>query len=173
MEIWKDVPGYEGYYQASNIGRIKSLNRVIKRGNSTMKLKERILKQRINQNGYCVVPLQINSKKKIFKVHQLVAMAFLNHAPCGMLRVVDHVDNNKTNNLLENLQILSTRENNVKSIKQSTSKYTGVSWSSSSGKWRAAIKHKGRWYHLGLFMCEKQASFAYKIALFNIKSGLY
>ena len=78
LEIWKDIAGYEGYYQVSNLGRVKSLDRIVKReyrGNTTVK--GRILKFNLNHKGYPIVYLYLNSKQKTISVHRLVAMAFI------------------------------------------------------------------------------------------------
>ena len=111
MEIWKDVPRYEGYYQVSNLGRVKSLCRIVNHSKGHAVRKECILNGTINNKGYTKVRLQICNVYKVFAVHQLVAMAFLDHIPNGMSSVVDHIDNNKLNNSLSNIQIVSNSEN--------------------------------------------------------------
>lgn len=97
-EIWKDIAGYEGLYQISNFGNVKSLEKkVINRIN-----KEKKLKMFDNGHGYYQVVLQKNKEKKSFKVHRLVARAFLsneNNLPC-----VNHKDCNRKNNHVENLE---------------------------------------------------------------------
>lgn len=106
MEIWKDVIGYEGYYQVSNLGNIKSL------GNNKTR-KEKILNPRICNAGYFYVNLSLNGKAASKKIHQLVATAFLNHVPCGHKLVVNHKDFNKLNNIIDNLEIVTSRENTI------------------------------------------------------------
>ena len=93
-EIWKDIVGHEGRYQVSNKGRVKSL----KFG------KERIMKQSLNSAGYPILNLCKEGKRKTFQVHQVVAIAFLNHVPDGNKLVVDHRNNDKINNSLSNLR---------------------------------------------------------------------
>ena len=100
-EIWKDIPGYEGCYQVSTLGRVKTVERLTKRKNGTsFTVQERIKKQRIGTSGYYMVDLKVDRKSKTFRVHKLVAMTFLNHTPNKYKEVVDHIDNNKLNNLI-------------------------------------------------------------------------
>ena len=155
IEIYKDIIGYEEMYQVSNLGNIKSY----KNG------KEKQLKLVKITDGYLIVNLYINGIRKTRKVHQLVAESFLNHKRCGMELVVNHIDFNKTNNKLENLEIVSNRENSNRKHLKSTSKYTGVYWNKCIGKWRAYIFINGNQKHLGLFTNELEASEAYQLEL--------
>lgn len=98
-EIWKDINDYEELYQISNLGNIKSLNRVLK---DNRVWKERIMKPVKDKDGYFCVNLYKNNKTKRFKVHRLVAQAFIpnpDNLPC-----VNHKDEDKTNNNVENLE---------------------------------------------------------------------
>lgn len=160
MEIWKDIPNYEGIYQVSSLGRVKSL------GNNKRK-KEKILKPATNPYGYVHVVLSKDAVSKSMKTSQLVAMAFLNHVPCGHKIVVDHIDDNKLNNTLENLQLITQRENTCKTQGRYSSQYRGVSWCKSRKKWTSNIRINGKSTYLGYFMIELEASNAYKIALNN------
>lgn len=162
-EVWKDIPGYEGLYQVSNLGNVKSLSRIILRnGIHPFLSKEKLLKLSIDNWGYPRVSLFRNSNQSYSQVHQLVAMVFLNHKPDRALKlVVDHINNIKTDNRLENLQIISQRENTSKDKKNKTSKYTGVSWHSNYKKWISGIRINGKIKHLGYFTCEVKASEAY------------
>ncbi len=153
-EIWRDVPNYEGVYQVSNLGNVKSLNY-----NKTKK--ERLLKLTLC-GGYLLSYFYSDGKVKKFRVHQLVAMAFLGHEPCGHKVVVDHKNNNPFDNRLENLQLISHRENCSKDKKNKTSKYKGVSWSKNRNKWVSSIRLNGGRLFLGYFKCETTASLVYQ-----------
>jgi hypothetical protein len=158
MEIWKSIKDYEDY-EVSNFGNVKSLKFS----------KERILKPGTEYGRYLTVVLCRESKPKTFKVHQLVATSFLNHQPCGMKLVVNHIDFNKTNNNVSNLEIVTQRGNTNKKHIKSSSKYIGVTWYKNYNKWTATIYVNNKNKHLGYFTDELEAHKAYKIALNNIK----
>jgi len=174
-EIFKDIPSYEGYYQVSNLGRVKSLERKITHPHSGyMTIKERILKNRISGRdykkgeGYYQVILYNKSGKKYYGVHVLVAMTFLGHVPSMHKIIVDHIDDNKLNNNIKNLQLITTRHNCSRSKNNKTSKYTGVFWDKSKNKWVARIYQNKKSKHLGTFDCELSASNAYQNELKNL-----
>jgi YHS domain-containing protein len=161
MEIWKDIPNYEGCYQVSNLGRLKSLKMN----------KETILKGGISSTGYLKFCLILNRKTKYYSMHQLVAMAFLNHKPCGYKLVVNHKNFNRLDNRLENLEVITHRENTNRKHIKSKSKYVGVQWSSNINKYRAVILINGKDKILGQFDDEKEASNYYEKALISLKNG--
>jgi hypothetical protein len=169
-EIWKDIPEYEGFYQVSNLGRVKSLPRewISGRG-GVYKHNGKILKMTKDEKNYLRVGLQVNKKNKVYQVHQLVAMAFLGHKPCGMKLVVDHINDNPSDNCLENLQIVTTRFNAYKSQGKYSSKYKGVSLHSVNKNWVAQININGKRKHIGSFDCEIKAHQAYENALKNLE----
>lgn len=108
-EIWKDIQGYEGLYQVSNFGKVKSLNRTIITYNGiTRNMSEKILKPRLH-NGYYNVSLQKNNQTKYCTIHQLVANAFIPNP--NNLSQVNHKDENKTNNHVDNLEWCTARYN--------------------------------------------------------------
>ena len=162
MEIWKDIKNYEGRYQVSDLGRIKSLKR---KGC----LKDRILKQFKDLKGYYRVELFKKNNPKRFVVYILVATALLNHTPCGFKKVVDHKDNNPLNNNLNNLQLTTQRHNCSKDKKGYTSKYVGVVWSKKAKKWQSQININSKLKYLGTYKNEYKAHLAYQNALKNIK----
>lgn len=94
-EIWKNIPEYNGLYQVSNMGRVKSLNY---KGTG----KEKILKPATNKEGYLRVGLCKDGKRKRFRIHRLVAIHFIPNP--NNLPEVNHIDENKTNNCVENLE---------------------------------------------------------------------
>lgn len=162
VEDWKDVLGYEGFYEVSNTGRVKSLGRfVIARAGRKRYKKESILKPGL-RHGYELVGLCIDNKQETKMVHKLVAIAFLNHVPCRYKEIVDHINNIRTDNRLENLQLISHRENCSKDRKGGSSKYVGVSWNKSKSNWACKIQIKGENINLGYFKTEIEAHNAYQ-----------
>lgn len=108
VEVWKDIKDYEGFYQGSNWGRVKSLERIDCIGHHR---KERILKPKKDKYGYLQVNLWKNGKKKTFTVHRLVTEAFIpnpNNLPC-----INHKDECKTNNNVNNLEWCDNKYNNA------------------------------------------------------------
>ena len=102
-EYWKPVADYEGLYEVSNWGRARSLDRWVKGRNGSVRLcKGRILKLKTNNQGYLLVTLCKNGKGKTFTVHRLVAEAFLPNT--DNLPEVNHKDENKLNNNVDNLE---------------------------------------------------------------------
>ena len=166
QEIWKDIPNYEGYYQVSNLGNVKSLSRIVKNGLGTRTVCGKILKNLVNTtNGYLVVNLSKIGLVKTKQIHQLVAEAFLNHSQKGHKLVVNHKNFNRQDNRLENLEIVTQRENaNLKRFK-SSSEYVGVNWYKRLNKWVAKIWVNGKKKHLGYFINEYDAHLAYQKAL--------
>lgn len=108
-EIWKDIKGYEGYYQVSNLGNVKSLERYVPHERKTFEfIRERILKQ--HKKRYCFVALSLNGKIKNLTVHRLVAKAFIPNPENK--ETVNHISGNKHDNRVENLEWLTVEENN-------------------------------------------------------------
>jgi len=168
MEEFRDVIGYEGHYKISNLGNVKSLERLSLIGRQ---LKEKILKNVVDGKGYLRVSLSLEGESKTRKIHQLVAESFLNHKPCGYKLVVNHIDFDKSNNNVNNLEIVSQRENaNLKHIK-SVSNYVGVAWHKNANKWVAQIVINGKQVYLGLYDTEKVAGVMYYSALTMHNNG--
>jgi len=162
-EIWKPIEGYNGIYEISSVGRIKS----------SWSGKDRILIAGPNKSGsgYRIVRLFASTKKgKIFAIHQLVAMAFLGHIPCGHKLVINHKNFITTDNRVENLEIVTNRENCSFKHLKSSSKYTGVTWVKEKNKWRSEIYINKKKNHLGYFVNEIDAHQAYQNALNKINN---
>jgi hypothetical protein len=160
-EIWKDIPGYEGFYQVSNLGNVKGLPReLFKKGKYPYICREKVLKQGKTKT-YNIIVLTKNKNRKTIYVHQLVAMTFFNHKRCGHKIVVDHINNDKLDNRVENLQIITQRENTTKDRK-GTSKHPGVNWCKHSKKWKSQIVINGKQINLGYYDCELKASLVYQ-----------
>lgn len=147
MEVWKR---YDGKYDVSNYGTVRNKKGLIK---ITL------------YKGY--LRCSIHSKPK--QIHQLVAICFLDHIPCGYKIVVDHKDNNPLNNNLSNLQLISQRENASKDIKRELP--LGVY--KNGNRFQSRIDFNGRDIYLGTFDTPKEASEYYKNALKSIENGTY
>ena len=125
MEVWKPISDYEGTYEVSSYGRIRSLGRTIVKpihGTPTScKLSGRILKQ-IQINGYCYVTLCKNSKPQSYAVHRLVAQEFIENP--NDLPEVNHKDLNKSNNVYTNLEWVSGTQNQLHKVYSGTRSQT-------------------------------------------------
>lgn len=110
-EVWKDINNFEGIYQISNKGNVRSLERYVycKSKNKPNLIKECILKQRLDKYGYFIVNLKKNQKSHIRKTHRLVAEAFIENIQ--NLETVNHINGIKTDNRVENLEWLSFGDN--------------------------------------------------------------
>mgnify|MGYP001070438704 CR=1 FL=1 len=149
---WRTIKKHPSY-RVSNYGDVYSSK------------SNKYLKPSINSSGYFCLRLDNTS----YKVHKLVAIAFLNHKSSNQNRdlVIDHIDGDKLNNNLSNLREVSPRENrtNYTNRIKTTSKYTGVCWDKSRRKWIASIKVNGKQKNLGRFKKEKDAYLAYRKAV--------
>lgn len=109
-EEWKDIKGYEGLYQISNLGRVKSLERIIKyKDGRKYKVKEKIKENNKIKHGYCIVSLYKNCHRKSYRINRLVAEAFIpnpNNYP-----IVNHKDENPSNNNYKNLEWCTQKYN--------------------------------------------------------------
>ena len=108
-EVWKDIKGYEGIYQVSNFGRVKSVARKIKLKQYIKETTEKIMKLDLNKRGYLYVHLCKNGKYKAYRVHRLVADAFVENPEHK--DQVNHIDRNVLNNKSSNLEWCTNAEN--------------------------------------------------------------
>ncbi|SMG31814.1 NUMOD4 domain-containing protein [Sphingobacterium psychroaquaticum] len=110
MEVWTDINGYEGYYQVSNVGNVKSIERVVtEKGGKKKSLVSTMLKCAKYKNGYHFVVLCKNSVRKQFSLHRLVALHFIPNS--NMKLEVNHIDEDKSNNSASNLEWISHKDN--------------------------------------------------------------
>lgn len=123
VETWKEIPGYEGLYEASDKGNVRSLPRKIRSYGKLKKVGDlsekeiyhhnpsKVLSQSESSDGYMRCILSINGKKKMARVHRLVAKAFVDNENNNP--VVNHIDENKKNNTPENLEWVTVAQNNA------------------------------------------------------------
>lgn len=103
IEIWRDLPGYEGHYQVSSYGRVKSLARVIQRSDGMLRtIKERVLSPFVDATGRLVVGLHLKAQRKVRFAHSLTMLAFV--GPPGPGQEICHNDGDPANNCLGNLR---------------------------------------------------------------------
>jgi len=166
QEEWRAVVGYDGMYEVSNYGRVKSLDRTITDSRGMVRrLKGRTMVGGTTL-GYPTVNIREGNNKM---VHRLVAESFIGPRPIreGVKYVVDHIDEVKTNNHVSNLRYVTFRENVTRSKKGKTSQYRGVSWNKQRGKWEVSMhrpKEQGK-KHLGCYITELEAHHVYEAAL--------
>lgn len=162
-EVWVKLDEYN--YSISNLGRVKN--------NKT----DYILKGSINDKGYKVLSLYNDGERYDFRVHQLVAMAFLKHVPCGYESIINHVNGIKTDNSVENLEIVTQRANASICFKVNkenySSQYVGVCWNKRRKLWQSTIRIYKKRYFLGCFIDEKDAGEIYNEALNNLENNTF
>lgn len=169
-EIWRDILNHEGYYQVSNLGNVRGIKRTIRRSDGVdYTYKKRIRKPHKHISGYLMVTLRaVSGIIKTYKVHQLVAIAFLGYVQDGYkTHIVNHIDNVKENNKLSNLELVTPRYNTSCHKKNGTSKYTGVSYHSGDKKWLSSIQISGVNISLGRHDNEIDGYKTYQKALKN------
>lgn len=167
-EIFMPIKDYEGYYEVSNFGRVRSLERKVNYTRSSFKtIKARYLKPGINGRGYYFVALCLNGKCKTKRVSLLVWDNFGDKLRDGTKLQVDHIDNNKRNDHINNLQLLTNRENTSKGklFNKTNGLPTGVNWNKEKKKYVAQIQTNNKRVHLGYFDNPGEASNAYQCHL--------
>lgn len=125
MEIWKDICGYEGFYQVSNTGKIRSLDRItVDRNGKRCFRKGKELVQIPNSKGYMRIMLSDNKSKKRFFVHRIVALHFVNNVDKVNNNIVNHIDSNYRNNSADNLEWTTLKGNSQHALKNGRTKRT-------------------------------------------------
>ena len=166
-EIWKDIEGYEGLYQVSNLGNIKSLSRLSpSRDGILINLPEKIIKLGIRARGYVTVTLSNNRVRKAYYVHRLVALHFISNP--SSLPDVNHIDCSKINNHTENLEWVTERENQTHSPRRNkTSHFSNVKFNKQRNTWVSEITISKKRIRIGSFHNEEDAYQAYLVFLYE------
>lgn len=113
IEVWKDIEGYEGLYQVSNLGRVKALKKEwLAHHTAILTHEEQIIKPFPSHNGYLRVALSKNREYKKYPVHRLVANAFIGMQPTPKHNI-NHKDFNRQNNCVDNLEWLTHKDNSL------------------------------------------------------------
>ena len=168
-ETWKDIPNYEGY-QASDLGNIRSKDRIVEQKNGRKYLqKGRLMSKNSNGNGYLSVMLSFKGRKSFRRyVHRLVALTFLKGDESLH---VDHINFDKSDNKVSNLRFVTQRENNhfyQESVKENnTCEYIGVVYSKEKDLYFSTFSVNGDNYNLGSYKVAEDAKKAYDEALKN------
>ena len=158
MEIWKDIPNYEGIYQVSNLGNIKSLDRKVNHKNCVPRFKRGVLiTPGINKYGYKQVCLCKNGMQKSICLHLLVARTFLEEKENTQ---VNHKDFNKLNNNILNLEFITQLQNIIHKSENSihSSKYVGITYFKRDRLWQVEVKRNNKRFYLGRFNTEEEAN---------------
>lgn len=157
-EVWKDIPDYEGFYQISNMGRVKSLLRVIEKSNGRkMTFKSKILSlNKHYKNEYLSVMIRIFEKHQRKSIHRLVGELFVNNDEEKF--EINHIDSDKSNNRFDNLEWVSRSENqtHMAKNKKKTSIYSGV-YKIRDNKFISHICHNSKKVLIGSYRTELEA----------------
>lgn len=168
-EIWKEVLGYEGLYEVSNLGRVRSVDRYVNSGGVMNKNKFSLKKGRIlncspTKRGYTRVSLSKESKTKQIMIHRLVAIAFLDPVD-GKLNV-NHINGIKEDNRVSNLEFVNQRENVLHAKIYTMGKQCPfVSYLKKFNRYESSIIINGKTKKLGRFKTEEEAYNSYVKAL--------
>jgi len=153
-----EIPGYEGYYAITKSGEVWGLDRqVVGRGGSIWNYKKAKLKAGKNPDGYLCVRLCRDGRCKTKFVHRLMAEIF--HA-CQQGQIVDHINQRKTDNRIDNLRVCNPTQNRMNSgaDKRSKTGYRGVAYYKPTGKYSAAVTKNGKRHHCGYFFTAVRAA---------------
>jgi len=170
-EIWREIPNFRGVYEASNMGRIRSVDRTVECKEWSYTRKGCILKPAMSNGKYLSVRLSCKGIAKTWSVHVLIAITFLGHIPNGYDRVVDHINGNKTDNRVKNLRILSMRRNNIAwRLYAESNCDIGITFV--YNKWVAVINVNGERVYIGRFDDKDKAQVAFLDSTALVENGL-
>ena len=178
-EIWKEVPGFKGYYLASNLGRIYSVAREYNfpLRNGTYNLRKspgRILNQMLTPSGYLRVQISVDGVKRKYYSHLLIAWTFLDSS--RERSITNHKDLDKTNNKSENLEWTSNRENSLHGQSGRTKTgIPGIYFHPTRNRYQGSILFNGKRHQIGDHKTIEQAKEAYqkKMAEFGLSHTRY
>jgi hypothetical protein len=164
MEIWKSILGYERYYEISNIGRVRGIERFVKHPNGgLLKKNVKYLKPSSNGTGYMRIMFSKDGLRKEYYVHRLIMEAFVGKSSLH----INHKNGIRDDNRLENLEYVTIRENQHK---RNLNRTLPLGVQKVRNKYRAVIGINGKKVHLGYFDTVEDASFAFKNKLKTINN---
>jgi hypothetical protein len=168
-EIWKPLPIASDKYEVSSLGKVRSITRTVQTGRNyaERQILGKVLKHQINYRGYAIIALSLDGKTKTFTIHQLVALTHIPNFIKGT--EINHIDGNKENNSLINLEVSNPSHNQLHAIATGlkpkpglTSEYRNVTFLSNpaaKNKWAVCVNHKGnRSYGWKTFFTEIEAA---------------
>ena len=165
IEQWKSILETKGKYEVSNLGRIRTIDHHVQnRHNKKRFVKGIIRKQVKRKDGYIIAHFYLDGKKWSDYVHRLVWRYFNDKPEPNRKIVIDHIDNNKSNNRIDNLRLISNRDNTTKGMKRKENKksrFIGVYWRQDREHWFSRILINGKRLYLGSSKCEAQAALLY------------
>ena len=159
MEIWKDITGYDGVYQISNYGRVR---RFWKKSQWNPEGKLKMLKVSIGERGYQCVNLYKNGKRTTCKIHRLVSFEFIENTLNKPQ--VNHIDGNKINNHVDNLEWCTCSENLKHAYKTGLKKFTGKIYGEKNGRSKLTQKQVDQIRELKGLKTQKQISKMFNIS---------
>ena len=170
-EIWKEVPGFEDRYLASNLGKIKSIKRdFIDISGKYQRKKERILSELQGSGLYKQVSLYRNNKGYKCEVHKIIAITFWGYKPNRGVLVVNHINGIPSDNRVSNLEITTVRNNatTCKDVYKKDDKKSGAYFNKRKNIWFSSICINNKSIALGCFKTEIEAHNVYKLAVVNM-----
>ena len=166
QEIWKEVNEFLGIYEVSNTGKVRCIDRKIVRSNGRpTSIKGRELSIGLDKDGYHIVQFNVDCKRYVRKVHRLVYEAFIGKTEKGL--VIDHIDNNKMNNNVDNLQQITNRINVSKDRNRIDNLPTCVYKNISGKGYRVNFQADNIKVYVGTFKTAREAECVYKKVLIN------
>jgi len=167
-EEWRPVVGCEGLYEASDLGRVRSIDRTIETIYGVRRrLKGMVLKPCKNPRGYLHVGLNKNGNRLGLRVHQIIARAFMGKSDL----TIDHINGDKLDNRIENLEYVSQRENVCRYYRKNKELPIGVGYSRATGRYTSRITANRKVRALGYFDTPKEAHEKYLEELGELQNG--